>query len=80
MWAERKSDRVSLCEATHCRSARALQTRFEAWAVRDGGARRGYTETISCRRADMTPASGARFSIASPNTCAQPPFGRSCAK
>lgn len=29
----RKRPRVSLCEATHCRSARALQTRFEAAAV-----------------------------------------------
>lgn len=29
----KKSVRVSLCEATHCRRARALQTLFEAAAV-----------------------------------------------
>lgn len=55
MWADRKRERVSLCEATHCRRARALQTRFEACAVSEGGARSGYTDTISCSRADMTP-------------------------
>lgn len=32
---------VSECEATHCRRARALQTRFETCAVRLGGERRG---------------------------------------
>lgn len=41
MWADRKRERVSLWEATHWRRARALQTRFDAWAVKDGGASRG---------------------------------------
>eukprot|EP00967_Tisochrysis_lutea_P068230 scaffold89288_cov35-Tisochrysis_lutea.AAC.1 len=41
MCAFKKSVRVSGCDATHCRSARALHTRFEAWAVSDGGERRG---------------------------------------
>ena len=52
----RKRARVSLCDATHCRSARALHTRFEAPAVSEAGASKGYTETISCRRAEMTPS------------------------
>jgi len=43
----RKSARVSLCEATHCRSASALQTRFEAAAVSCDGLRSVYTEIIS---------------------------------
>jgi len=51
----RKSLRVSWCEATHCRSARALQTRFEACAVRLGGESIGYIETISCKSADIVP-------------------------
>ena len=29
----KKRLRVSLCDATHCKSAKALQTRFEAAAV-----------------------------------------------
>ena len=37
----RNSCLVSVWEATHCKSARALQTRFETWAVRLGGDRRG---------------------------------------
>jgi hypothetical protein len=52
---ERKSPRVSLCEATHCSRARALQTRFEAAAVSCDGLRSGYTEMISCNRVVMTP-------------------------
>ena len=37
MCAFRKSARVSGCDATHCRSASALHTRFDAWLVSDGG-------------------------------------------
>jgi len=33
--------RVSWCDATHCRSARALHTRLEACAVRAGGVSSG---------------------------------------
>lgn len=36
----KKSALVSLCDATHCRSANALQTRFEAAAVSCDGFRR----------------------------------------
>ena len=52
----RKSPRVSLWDATHCRRASALQTRFEAAAVSWDGLRRGYTEMISCNSDVMTPA------------------------
>lgn len=41
MCAERKSWRVSVCEATHWRRASALHTRFEAAAVSCEGLRRG---------------------------------------
>ncbi len=51
----RKSPRVSLCDATHCSKARALQTRFDAAAVNCEGFSSGYTEIISCRREVMTP-------------------------
>jgi hypothetical protein len=40
-WAERKRERVSECDATHCNNARALQTLFDACAVRVGGERSG---------------------------------------
>ena len=46
---------VSRCEATHCSSAKALQTLLEACAVSDGGDSRGYMDTISWSRADMVP-------------------------
>ena len=46
---------VSKCDATHCSSAKALQTLFEACAVKDGGERSGYMETISCSKADIVP-------------------------
>jgi len=36
----RKRVRVSLCDATHWSSARALQTRFDAAAVSEDGLRR----------------------------------------
>ena len=39
--------RVSGCEATHWSRASALQTLFEACAVREGGCNRGYMDTIS---------------------------------
>ena len=52
----RKSPRVSLWDATHCRRANALQTRLEAAAVSWDGLRRGYTEMISCNSDVMTPA------------------------
>lgn len=37
----RKRERVSACDATHCSSASALQTRFEACAERVAGDRNG---------------------------------------
>mmetsp|Transcript_7413 Transcript_7413/g.14847 ORF Transcript_7413/g.14847 Transcript_7413/m.14847 type:complete len:209 (+) Transcript_7413:402-1028(+) len=55
MCAFRKSVLVSGCEATHCSSASALQTRLLAWAVSDGGERSGYIATISCKRAEIVP-------------------------
>lgn len=51
----RKSPRVSLCDATHCSKARALQTRFDAAAVNCDGFSSGYTEIISCSKEVMTP-------------------------
>mmetsp|Transcript_18266 Transcript_18266/g.30019 ORF Transcript_18266/g.30019 Transcript_18266/m.30019 type:complete len:200 (-) Transcript_18266:70-669(-) len=53
--AVKNSVRVSGWEATHWRRARALQTRLDAWAEREGGDSRGYMESISCRRAAMVP-------------------------
>lgn len=50
----RKRLRVSGCEATHCSSASALHTRFEACAVSDGGDSRGYIDTISCAHRTTT--------------------------
>ena len=38
---------VSRWDATHCSSAKALQTRFDACAVSEGGDNRGYMDTIS---------------------------------
>lgn len=58
MCACRNSPRVSLCDATHWRRASALHTRFDAPAVSDAGDSSGYTDTISCRRADITPVGG----------------------
>jgi len=52
----RKTSLVSGWEATHWRSARALQTRFEAWGVSSGGFNSGYTLIISCNKVDMTPS------------------------
>ena len=37
MWARRKADLVSACEATHWSRAKALQTLFDWWAVSAGG-------------------------------------------
>ena len=51
----RKSVLVSLCDATHCRSANALQTRLEAAAVSCEGFSSVYTEMISCSSEVMTP-------------------------
>lgn len=51
----RNRARVSLCEATHCRSASALHTRLEAAAVSCEGLSSVYTEMISCRSEVMTP-------------------------
>ena len=51
----KKSCLVSAWEATHCSNARALQTLFDTCAVRFGGDNSGYTETISCSKAAMTP-------------------------
>jgi hypothetical protein len=53
----RNSARVSWWEATHCSSASALQTRFEAAAVSCDGLRSGYTEMISWSSDVMTPNS-----------------------
>ncbi len=46
---------VSLWEATHCSSANALHTRFDAAAVSCDGLRSVYTEMISCNNDVMTP-------------------------
>lgn len=46
---------VSLCDATHCSKASALQTRFDAAAVNCDGFKSGYTEIISCNNEVMTP-------------------------
>lgn len=43
----RNKVRVSLWEATHCKRASALQTRFDAAAVNCEGFNKGYTEMIS---------------------------------
>jgi hypothetical protein len=51
----KNSCRVSECDATHCKRANALQTRFETWAVRLGGESSGYTDTISCSNAGIIP-------------------------
>ncbi len=51
----RNSCLVSGWEATHCSKASALHTRLETCAVRFGGDRRGYTDTISWRSAGMIP-------------------------
>lgn len=37
IWACRKAERVSGCDATHCNSASALQTRLDWCAVNVGG-------------------------------------------
>lgn len=47
--------RVSGCEATHCRRANALQTRFDWWAVNVAGLIEGYILIISWRRAAIVP-------------------------
>jgi hypothetical protein len=51
----RNSALVSLWDATHCRRARALQTRLEAAAVSCEGLRRVYTDIISWSSEVMTP-------------------------
>src|SRR5882762_2926182 len=53
----RNNCRVSECDATHCNKARALHTRLDTCAVRFGGDKSGYTETISCSNAGMMPTS-----------------------
>lgn len=54
-WACKNAERVSGCDATHWRRARALQTRFDWCAVRVAGFIAGYMLTISCRRAAVVP-------------------------
>ena len=56
----KKSCLVSGWDATHWRSARALQTRLDTCAVRFGGESIGYTDTISWRRAGMIPGKEVR--------------------
>lgn len=51
IWACRKADLVSACDATFCNKASALQTRFDCWAVNVGGVIDGYMLTISWRSA-----------------------------
>lgn len=51
----RNSDLVSGCDATHCKSASALQTRLDAVAVKVGGDSDGYIDIISCSSAAMVP-------------------------
>ena len=55
MWALRKSGLVSLCDATHCRSANTLHALFEVLLSRRGGESSGYTETISWSKAAIVP-------------------------
>ena len=52
---ERKRPRVSWCDATHCSNANALQTLFDACAVKVGGDSIGYMLMISCKRAETVP-------------------------
>lgn len=55
MCALRKSYLVSLWEATHCKRAKTLQALLEVFVSKLGGDNWGYTDTISCRRADIVP-------------------------
>mmetsp|Transcript_39122 Transcript_39122/g.96293 ORF Transcript_39122/g.96293 Transcript_39122/m.96293 type:complete len:218 (-) Transcript_39122:111-764(-) len=55
MCALRNTVRVSGCEATHCSSASALHTRFEACAVSCGGESSGYMHMISCKSVAVVP-------------------------
>jgi hypothetical protein len=41
MCADKNNPRVSGCDATHCKSASALHTRLEQWAVKVGGLSNG---------------------------------------
>jgi len=53
--AFKKSCLVSLCDATHCKSASTLQALLEIRWSRSGGLSSGYTLTISYRRAAIVP-------------------------
>lgn len=55
MWAFKKCCLVSLCEATHCKSARTLQALLEVFVSKLGGDNYGYTATISYSRAAIVP-------------------------
>lgn len=55
IWAFRKSYRVSLWDATHCRRAKTLQALFEIFWSRSGGLSKGYTITISYKSAAIVP-------------------------
>lgn len=51
IWADKNTERVSWCDATFCRRASALHTRFDCWAVNVGGVIDGYMLIISCSNA-----------------------------